>query len=136
MNIAGLIVVDDVWPQSKASALPDPAEAEHQKKREQDFQAGWQGDVWKTIFAVINIFPWLKVSIVGDPGRAIAAIWGDWEESDRFEAALQSDSLHAIDALDFSGAIVEKFLSVKTLPGEIALQYQRYCRRTGQTGSD
>lgn len=131
MNRWGVIVLDDVWPQSQASSLADPVAAEREKQKELEPKQGWQGDVWKTVLAIQTIYPWLSPSIVGEPGRAVAAVWGDWGRFCSPEATKCGDHISCIDGVEFSTAVEETLAQLRIPLAQLERDYGLFCGTGG-----
>ena len=69
-----VILIDDTLPPDPYSALPDPREAERQKEAAGHVGGGWNGDVYKLVFAIHDFFPTLSYVTIKQ-GKGQTAIW-------------------------------------------------------------
>lgn len=71
----GVVVLDDVWPHDKYSALPDQHEAFRLRREETGVvNRQWQGDVFRVLMWCISSYGSLECDLVGEPGAAVAVL--------------------------------------------------------------
>ncbi|WP_020401324.1 class I SAM-dependent methyltransferase [Kordiimonas gwangyangensis] len=69
-----VILIDDTVPKDPYSALPDGREAERQKEAAGHVGGGWNGDIYKLIFAIHDFFPTLSYVTINQ-GKGQTAVW-------------------------------------------------------------
>jgi hypothetical protein len=90
-------LIDDVRPWNVYSALPTHREAAEFHKREGRKNAGWNGDVYKLIFAIHDFFPTFSYVTLGNPEKPQTLVWN--APRDDFSPLL--NSMEAIERLSF-----------------------------------
>lgn len=70
-----VILIDDTLPRDPYAALPDPREAARQKEAAGHTGGeGWNGDVYKLVFAIHDFFPTLSYTTIKQ-GKGQTAVW-------------------------------------------------------------
>ena len=116
----GVIIVDDVVPNSYKAALPSQGDAVAVQQHLSDPDHSWMGDTYKLVFVVRCFFPTLALRTISD-NHGQAVIW---------RRSLAQDPLHILDTSDPFNLT---FLDVVRRPevfafgthAEILLEYQQ-----------
>lgn len=70
-----VILLDDVIPADEFASWPDMDTALIARNRTGNMSAGWQGDVYKVLFAISDFHPELEFRVIHDGYNAQAVIW-------------------------------------------------------------
>jgi hypothetical protein len=109
LNRRGVIVIDDVLPDSYDSSLPDFAQVAHlrhtaaQSGASWPFNGSWMGDVFKLPFFIESFVPQVSfATVLENHGQTVV-----WREA-RPVAAIPQRSLEAIARLDYRDTILSR----------------------------
>jgi hypothetical protein len=83
----GVILVDDVLPGDKYSALPDIQMCNSERLKMGEELETWSGDVFKSIIMLRELHPAVKVSTIISPNHPQSLVWLSSESSEEFDVA-------------------------------------------------
>jgi hypothetical protein len=96
----GIIVIDDVVPNSYQAALPDPADALKVKEYTGSTDNSWMGDTFKLVFLIESFFPTYNFRTISD-NHGQAVVWRAAHSRSDFNAF----AVREIARLDFIDVI-------------------------------
>ena len=68
LSPGGTVLIDDVMPTDKASALPSYEESQLEKKKQGIQHSRWYGDVWKVVWLIAAKYPGIQIVLLGSGG--------------------------------------------------------------------
>lgn len=102
LNAGGVVLVDDVFPSTEHSALPDESQARKALRKSGLKAASWFGDVFKTILIVAEHHPELDFVTFFSGGHGQTAIWRNRPQQGRYDPEFGEDVFATADHNSYS----------------------------------
>jgi hypothetical protein len=102
----GVLLVDDVLPGDRFSAMPDINQCRRDRIIAGEELETWSGDVFKSIIALKELHPNLEIATIITPDHPQSLIWKNQLDSETFNLAQDSEGFHR-----FSDIVYEDFFA-------------------------
>jgi len=102
----GVLLVDDVIPGDRFSALPDIEQCRNERIIAGDELETWSGDVFKSIIALRELHPNLNIATIITPDHPQSLIWKHPQGSENYNLAQDLENCHR-----FSDIVYEDFFA-------------------------
>jgi hypothetical protein len=103
----GVILVDDVLPGDRFSALPDIKECNFERSKAGEELETWSGDVFKSIVMLREIHPEVNISTIISPNHPQTLIWLKPDCTENFDLELDLKNIEKYSSLDYDKYFVD-----------------------------